>query len=215
MTGSPAAPPIAADSDGLSKRSDADRHRSISDAAAKAADGAEADRIRIERQVRQALGEYFDKFGVVSQVGTESEPLREVKPWMDLLIEEMETNELRRYERQAREAADKAATLLRGEFINALTSRISKMERELGAMNRGLADHPFHNEKYSFHHTRLVEFQPILKIIEISKTSPEALEMLFRGNEVPEDFPHRDTLREIEALARGSREGLRRIRGLS
>jgi energy-coupling factor transporter ATP-binding protein EcfA2 len=186
--------------DGLSKRSDADRHRSISDAAGKAADGAEADRIRIERRVRQTLGEYFDKFGVVSQVGTESEPLREVKPWMDLLIEEMETNELRRYERQARDAADKAATLLRGEFINALTSRISKMERELAAMNRGLADHPFHNEKYSFHHTRLVEFQPILKIIEISKTSPEALEMLFRGNEVPEDFPHRDTLREIEAL---------------
>ncbi len=184
----------------ISKKSDADRHRSISDAAAKAADGAEADRIRIERQVRQALGEYFDKFGVVSQVGTESEPLREVKPWMDLLIEEMETNELRRYERQAREAADKAATLLRGEFINALTSRISKMERELGAMNRGLADHPFHNEKYSFHHTRLVEFQPILKIIEISKTSPEALDMLFKGNEVREEFPHRDTLREIEAL---------------
>lgn len=24
--------------------------------------------------------------------------------------------------------------------------------------------------------------------------------MLFKGNEVPEDFPHRDTLREIEAL---------------
>jgi hypothetical protein len=183
-----------------SKKSDADRHRSISDTAAKAAENAEADRIRIERLVRQALGDYFDKFGVVSQVGTESEPLREVKPWMDLLIEEMETNELRRYERQAREAADKAATLLRGEFINALTSRISKMERELGAMNRGLADHPFHNEKYSFHHTRLVEFQPILKIIEISKTSPEALDMLFKGNEVPEDFPHRDTLREIEAL---------------
>ena len=59
---------------------------------------------------------------------------------MDALIEEMETNELRRYERQARDAADTAATLLRGEFINALTSRISKMERELTAMNRGLAD---------------------------------------------------------------------------
>jgi energy-coupling factor transporter ATP-binding protein EcfA2 len=186
--------------DAISKKSDSDRHRSIADAAVKAADAAEADRGRIERQVRQALGEYFDKFGVVSQVGTESEPLREVKPWMDLLIEEMETSELRRYERQAREAADKAATLLRGEFINALTSRISKMERELAAMNRGLADHPFHNEKYSFHHTRLVEFQPILKIIEISKTSPEALDMLFKGDEVPEDFPHRDTLREIEAL---------------
>src|SRR5260370_4906165 len=119
---------------------------------------------------------------------------------MDLVIEEMETNELRRYEREAREAAVKAATLLRGEFINALTSRISKMERELSAMNRGLADHPFDNEKFSFHHTRLAEFQPILKIIEIGKTSPEALDMLFKGDEVPDDFPHRDTLREIEVL---------------
>jgi len=184
----------------LPKKADTDRHRSIADSAAKAADAAEADRVRTEREVRRALGEYFDRFGVVTQVGTESEPLREVKPWMDLLIEEMETNELRRYERQAREAADKAATLLRGQFINALTSRISKMERELSAMNRGLADHPFHNERYSFHHTRLAEFQPILKIIEISKTSPEALDMLFRGDDVPDDFPHRDTLREIEAL---------------
>jgi uncharacterized protein YPO0396 len=119
---------------------------------------------------------------------------------MDLLIHEMETNELRRYERQAREAADKAATLLRGEFINALTSRIGKMERELLSMNRGLADHPFHNERYSFHHTRLAEFQPILKIIEIGKTSPDALDMLFKGEQVPDDFPHRDTLLEIEAL---------------
>ena len=186
--------------DAVSRKSDAGGHRAVADAAANAAERAEADRIRIERQVRQALGDYFEKFGVVSQVGTESEPLREVKPWMDLLIHDMETSELRRYERQAREAAEKAATLLRGQFINALTSRISKMERELSAMNRGLADHPFHNEKYSFHHTRLAEFQPILKIIEIGKTSPEALDMLFKGDEVPDDFPHRDTLREIEVL---------------
>jgi Putative exonuclease SbcCD, C subunit/P-loop containing region of AAA domain len=186
--------------DAVPRKSDVGGHRAVADAAASAAERAEADRTRIERQVRQALGDYFEKFGVVSQVGTESEPLREVKPWMDLLIHDMETSELRKYERQAREAAEKAATLLRGQFINALTSRISKMERELSAMNRGLADHPFHNEKYSFHHTRLAEFQPILKIIEIGKTSPEALDMLFKGDEVPGDFPHRDTLREIEVL---------------
>jgi hypothetical protein len=184
----------------MSKKNDADRHQSIAEAALSAAATAESDRTRIERQVRQMLGEYFDKFGVISQVGTESEPLREIKPWMDQLIQEMETSELRRYERQAQEAAEKAATLLRGQFINALTSRISKMERELTAMNRGLSGHPFHNEKYSFHHTRLVEFQPILKIIEIGKTSPEALDMLFKGDAIPADFPHRDTLREIEAL---------------
>jgi uncharacterized protein YPO0396 len=184
----------------LSAKAVLDRHRAIAEESAKAASRADDDRVKIERRVRQALGDYFEKFGVASQVGTESEPLCEVRPWMESLILEMEENELRRYERQATEAADKAATLLRGEFINALTSRISKMERELTAMNHGLADHPFHNERYSFHHTRLVEFQPILKIVEISRTSPEALDMLFKGDEVPEDFPHRDTLREIEAL---------------
>jgi uncharacterized protein YPO0396 len=74
------------------------------------------------------------------------------------------------------------------------------MERELQAMNRSLREHPFHNERYSFHHTRVVEFQPILKIIEIGKTSPEALEMLFRGDEVAADFPHKDTIAQLEAL---------------
>ena len=181
-------------------QNEAERHRAIATKAAAAEAAAEQDRVRHERRIREALGEYFEAFGVSSQVGIESEPLREVKPWMQQLIEEIETNELRRYERQAREAAEKAATLLRGEFINALTSRISKMERDLKAMNRGLHDHPFHNERYSFHHSRVADFQPILKIIEISKTSPEALDMLFRGDEIPSDFPHKDTITELEAL---------------
>ncbi|QOZ66701.1 SbcC/MukB-like Walker B domain-containing protein [Bradyrhizobium arachidis] len=106
---------------------------------------------------------------------------------------------LRQYERQAREAAEKASTLLRGEFINALTARIGKMERELQSLNRSLYAHPFHNERYSFHRTQVVEFQPILKIIEIAKTSPEALDMLFRGD-APDDFPHKDTIRALEVL---------------
>ncbi|MET3338786.1 uncharacterized protein YPO0396 [Bradyrhizobium japonicum] len=118
---------------------------------------------------------------------------------MEQLISDIESNELRQYERQAREAAEKASTLLRGEFINALTARIGKMERELQSLNRSLYAHPFHNERYSFHRTQMVEFQPILKIIEIAKTSPEALDMLFRGD-VPDDFPHKDTIVALEAL---------------
>jgi hypothetical protein len=181
-------------------KNDTERHRAIASKAVAAEAAANEERQKTEQRVRRALGEYFDTFGVSSQVGTESEPLREVKPWAQQLIQEIETNELRRYERQAREAAEKAATLLRGEFINALTSRISKMERDLQAMNRGLHDHPFHNERYSFHHTRVADFQPILKIIEIGKTSPEALDMLFRGDQVSADFPYKDTIAELEAL---------------
>jgi uncharacterized protein YPO0396 len=122
-----------------------------------------------------------------------------VKPWMEQQIDDIEANELRRYERQAREAADMAATLLRGEFINALTARINKMERELLSVNHSLHAHPFHNERYSCHRTTVADFQPILKIIEIGKTSPEALDMLFRGD-VPDNFAHRDTIVALEAL---------------
>lgn len=185
--------------DARAHKNDADRHRAIGEKAVKDADAANDQRARIERRVREFLDGYFGEFGVSSQIGIESEPLQEVKPWMTQLIDDIESNELRQYERQAREAAEKASTLLRGEFINALTARIGKMERELQSLNRSLYAHPFHNERYSFHRTQVVEFQPILKIIEIAKTSPEALDMLFRGD-VPDDFPHKDTILALEAL---------------
>ncbi|MCA6101238.1 SbcC/MukB-like Walker B domain-containing protein [Bradyrhizobium australafricanum] len=185
--------------DARAHKNEADRHRSMAEKAVKDADAANDERGRIERQVREFLDGYFDTFGVSSQIGIESEPLQEVKPWMAQLIEEIESNELRQYERQARDAAEKASMLLRGEFINALSARIGKMERELQSLNRSLYAHPFHNERYSFHRTQVVEFQPILKIIEIGKTSPEALDMLFRGD-VSDDFPHKDTILALEAL---------------
>jgi uncharacterized protein YPO0396 len=180
-------------------RNDVERHRAIATRALQDVAAADAERQNCELRARADLKDFFNEFGVSSQVGSESALLGEVKPWVDVLAEDIESNELRRYERQAREAAERAATLLRGEFINALTARISKMERELRSMNRSLQDHPFHNERYAFHRTAVAEFQPILKVIEISKTSAEALDMLFRGD-VPEDFPHRDTLAALEAL---------------
>lgn len=136
---------------------------------------------------------------VSGQVGPDSQLLSEVKPWMDLLIEDIESNELRRYEDKAREAAERASTLFRGEFVNALNMRVSKMERDLDALNRSLRDHPFHNERYSFHRTPEAEFQPILKVIEISRISDEALDMLFKAD-VPDDFPHKDTIKAVEQL---------------
>ncbi|WP_029085034.1 hypothetical protein [Bradyrhizobium sp. th.b2] len=55
---------------------------------------------REKKRAQQKLKER--RLAISSQVGAESEPLQEVKPWMDLLIRDIEANELRRYERQAR-----------------------------------------------------------------------------------------------------------------
>jgi len=180
-------------------RSELERHRTIAAKAGENANIAEEKRRQLERQAYNRLEDFFNEFTTSAQIGVESSLLGEVKPWMDGLIADIESNELCRYERQARDAAEKATTLLRGEFINALTARIGKMERELQSMNRSLQDHPFHNERYSFHRTAVADFQPILKIIEISRTSPQALEMLFR-DDVPTGFPYRDTIAALRTL---------------
>src|SRR5690606_34980644 len=154
-----------------------------------------------EIDARNALHRYFNnaKFGVSSQVGPESDLLGAVKPWMDQLIAGIESNELRRYEDKAREASERASLLFRGEFVNALNTRVSKMERDLDTLNRSLRGHPFHNEIYSFHRTAEAQFQPILKIIEISRMSDDALDALFKPD-LPDDYPHRATIQAVEQL---------------
>lgn len=174
-------------------------HRKLGTAAVEAMARAEQKKHAAELAARGALRDYFGEFGVSAQVGPESPLLGDVKPWMDVMIADIEGNELRRYEERAREAAEKASSLFRGEFVNALNMRVSKMERDIEALNRSLRDHPFHNEKYSFHRTAEAEFQPILKIIEISRISDDALEMLFRAD-VPDDFPHKDAIKAVEQL---------------
>ncbi len=174
-------------------------HRKLDQKAIEASQQAEKRNRQAELAARGALRDYFNEFGASGQVGAESHLLMAVKPWMDLSIEDIEGNELRRYEDKAREAAERASTLFRGEFVNALNMRVSKMERDLELLNRSLKDHPFHNERYSFHRTAEAEFQPILKVIEISRISDEALDMLFKAD-VPDDFPHKDTIKAVEQL---------------
>ncbi|CDN50070.1 SbcC/MukB-like Walker B domain-containing protein [Neorhizobium galegae] len=186
---------------GQSARNEAVAHRKLGQQAAEAADRAADRNRRAELDARRALHDYFNnpKFGVSSQVGPESELLADIKPWMDLLIEDIERNELRRYEDKAKEASERASVLFRGEFVNALNTRVSKMERDIEALNRSLRGHPFHNEIYSFHRTAEAQFQPILKIIDISRISDEALDTLFKPN-VPDDFQHKDTIKAVEQL---------------
>ncbi len=186
---------------GVMSRNEASTHRKLSQQATAASERASEKNRRAHDDTRRALYAYFNnpKFGVSSQVGPESEILNDIKPWMDTLIQEIEGNELRRYEDKAKEASDRASVLFRGEFVNALNARVSKMERDLESLNRSLKGHPFHNEIYSFHRTAEAQFQPILKIIEISRISDDALDMLFKPD-LADDFPHRDTVRAVEQL---------------
>lgn len=182
-------------------RQEASAHRKLSQQAITASERAGERHRKAKDDTRRGLYIYFSnpKFAVSSQVGPESEILADIKPWMNTLISDIESNELRRYEDKAKEASDRASVLFRGEFVNALNARVSKMERDLESLNRSLKGHPFHNEVYSFHRTAEAQFQPILKIIEISRISDEALDMLFKPD-LPDDFPHKETVKAVEQL---------------
>ena len=111
---------------------------------------AEAEKVKSEgqdRALRRALRDYFGdpNFGTSAQVGPESDLLGEVQPWLRLLVADLEGNEIRRHEDRAREAAERIRSLVRGEFLNLLIQRISKMKRDIDGLNRSLRDHPFHN----------------------------------------------------------------------
>ncbi|MDO9428668.1 MAG: SbcC/MukB-like Walker B domain-containing protein [Methylobacterium sp.] len=89
--------------------------------------------------------------------------------------------------------------MVRGEFLNLLIQRIEKMKRDIDQLNRSLRDHPFHNERYSFHRTEEAKFKPVLRIVEIAQLSEDILERLFRAD-IPDDFPHRDVVKAVERL---------------
>jgi uncharacterized protein YPO0396 len=174
-------------------------HLDIADAAATALERATNRRVDANEMARRALRAYFDKFGPSSQVGAESALILEVKPWMDINIDDIENNALREREREASEAAAKARSLFRSEFINELTSRITNMEWELRTLNASMANHPFHNERYSFHKTQDAVYGPILRVIDIAKASDDALDMLFR-EDIPADFEYAETIAEVTRL---------------
>jgi energy-coupling factor transporter ATP-binding protein EcfA2 len=159
-----------------------------------------ASRLRTEANdmARRALRDYFGKW-TSAQVGAESTLLTEILPWMDMNIDDIENNALREREREAAEAAARARSLFRSEFINELTSRISNMDWELRALNASMANHPFHNERYSFHKTQDAIYGPILRVIDIAKTSDDALDLLF-ADEIPADSEFAETIAEVTRL---------------
>lgn len=174
-------------------------HLDIADAATTALERATNRRVEANEMARRGLRAYFDTFGPSSQVGAESALLLEVKPWMDVNIDDIENNALREREREASEAAAKARSLFRSEFINELTSRISNMEWELRNLNASMTNHPFHHERYSFHKTQDAIYGPILRVIDIAKASDDALDMLFR-EDIPAEFEYAETIAEVTRL---------------
>jgi uncharacterized protein YPO0396 len=181
----------------------AGKHKKIEDTARSKADRYSKQVQELEGKVRAAMRTYFEVAPLSTQVGVESNILGEILPWAEVLIRDIEENELTRHQALAEEASAKVSSMFRGEFVNALHSRVSKLDRDIANLNHSLRNHTFHGEKYSFRKTAIAEYSPILKAVEIYMTSEDALELLFRG-EIPDDSPHKAVLDEVKRILEDS-----------
>ncbi|TIM11731.1 SbcC/MukB-like Walker B domain-containing protein [Mesorhizobium sp.] len=174
-------------------------HRAIGQRAEDRSKQARDRMMEADRGVRAAMRSYFDIAPLSSVVGVESDILKDILPWAEATIRDIEENELTRHEELADEASERVSSIFRGEFVNSLHSRISKLKRDIDALNHSLRNHTFHGERYSFSRTQLAQYAPILKAVEIYVTSEDALELLFKG-EIPEDSPHKPVLDEVKRI---------------
>jgi hypothetical protein len=174
-------------------------HRTVYNASRAAEADAEERRIRAEGQVRDGLAAFFQEFGERSLFTHESRVEAEIRPWLVAEIAFIEDNELTRYERQAREAADRASLMFRNSFVNDLRERFERVDREIRQINEGLRNFPLHNERYSFHKSVNESYRAIERIVAMSKAEDEAWMPLFRAG-VPADHPHREAIETVERL---------------
>ncbi|RUU70492.1 hypothetical protein EOD04_06550 [Mesorhizobium sp. M2C.T.Ca.TU.009.01.2.1] len=174
-------------------------HRAIGQRAEDRSKQAKDRMMEADRNVRAAMRSYFDVAPISSEVGAESDILKDILPWVEATLRDIEENELTRHEALAAEASERVSSIFRGEFVNSLHSRISKLKRDIDSLNHSLRNHTFHGERYSFSRTQVAQYAPILKAVEIYVTSEDALDLLFKG-EIPEGSPHKPVLDEVKRI---------------
>ncbi len=153
----------------------------------------------LERDVRQALGEYAINFPDPLEGYASAAIVPVVRPWVEQGIQALEGNELIQYQRQADEAADRISRLFRTTFVHELNSRFRWLETEMDALSRALKARPLHGETYHLQPSVKQEFGDLYRLARDSEDDETALDALF-GRGEPRDERHARALRQVEQL---------------
>lgn len=176
-----------------------DIHGDIATLASEAAAARQSEANRRDASIRNRMREYFDTFGQSAQIGVQSNIHSEIVPWAKVITADIRESQLPERQREADEAARTSARLFRTEFVNELTSRISRLDRDIRGVNRSLEERPFHGERYSFTRSQDPRYSPILRLIDIARENDEAIDKLFGKDLDPED-PHAEAIEAVNQL---------------
>lgn len=172
--------------------------RIMQDMAAQADEARDAWRGR-EGEIREALGHYRVGYDGTAPLGTQNSIVTEVKPWLEINVSALETNELIQYRRQADEAADQIGRLFRTAFVHELNARFNDLRTELETLSLALRNRPLHNEIYTLKAYPKEEFAALHRLARASEEDEGVLDALF-GRGAPRDEEHAQALAEIERL---------------
>lgn len=179
-------------------------HDDLQDRAGRDKSKADTEAIRLEKEIIKQFGDYIQEFGASGQVGRDSEILTEMRPYVAVMIADIEDNALRQHEAKAKEASDTAAHLFRTQFVLELKNRMDLLKGERHALNRTLAAHKFHKETYSFRMTAIDRFSPIIKMADLADretglAEQDPLDLLFDDN-LPKDHENYETIKAVRSL---------------
>ena len=165
---------------------------------------AEVEANRLEIEIVKQFGDYIQQFGASGQVGRDSDILTEMRPYVTVMVTDIEENALRQHEAKAKEASDTAAHLFRTQFVLELKNRMDLLKGERNALNRTLAAHKFHKETYSFRMTAIDRFSPIIKMADLADrdtglAEQDPLDLLF-DDHLPKDDENYETIKAVRSL---------------
>lgn len=165
------------------------------------------ERAALMERLTKAEGEVFDALmrhrsrwpeGPVFERAT-AQVLRDVHPWAESAIREIEANRLIDFERQASEAEETARKIFQTDFVASLNDRIGTIQSSIERVNRILQPHRFHYERYRFTMKKDALYEDILDFVMQARSDDRAMMTLLDGEPDPKS-PYGKAIRKIREI---------------
>lgn len=97
---------------------------------------------------------------------SQSQVARDVLPFFENLAQQIRDSDLVEHEKLAREAAENTRGMFQTAFVASLSDKISRVTDEVDRLNRILAEHRFHDEKYSFRAVKAADYEDLIDFVK-------------------------------------------------
>jgi fructose-specific phosphotransferase system component IIB len=93
----------------------------------------------------------------------------DVLPYFENLAKQIRESDLVAHEQLARDAAESTRGMFQTSFVASLSDKITRLGDEVDRLNRILAEHKFHEERYSFRAVKAAQYEDIIEFVKLAR----------------------------------------------